>query len=217
MRIGLDLDGTLIDSYRFVDEHGRRFLKEKGIQPAVDMLGIGFDEHFLLADYFRSCGMAGPAARQESGRLAKEFWDGAYPSYISAPFIDGMAAAVRSLCAAGPRVYVISSRRGAAEPGDRGEMVRHSIRWQFLLNRVPYHHLVNVENDEKKLEAVRLLQLDAFIEDKPRLIQRLPEFTFCISLERPYNRPIMEKERCAVCRSAAALWPLLQRITRIPA
>lgn len=214
MTVGFDIDGTLTDFYRFVAEHGRGYLRRKGIEPAVDPKGYDLDGYFGLEAHFRLAGIPDGHARQKSGELLKGFWNAAYLAYLREPFIPGPAAAVRGLYRAGHRILIVSSRRGAADRGLRGRFIRGSIRWQFRHNSVPFHELVLAGDDGQKEAAIRRLAPDLFVEDKRHLIKSLSSFTHCVALERPYNSPLEGSRGCTVCGNDADLEALLRGLTK---
>lgn len=148
-------------------------------------------------------------ALAEGRRLMHDFWNKAYLAYLRAPFIQPVVQAVREAADQGHEVHIISSRRGAKDPGIKGAFVRRSIAWQLKHNGVPYHHLTLCEDDDKKLEAVRASGVSLFVEDKAHMAEGIARFAQCIALSRPYNKQLKQDGRLFICQNDQALPDLL--------
>lgn len=217
MKIGFDIDGTLSDFYRFVAAHGPAYLNKRGLPVQVNPDGYDLDEYFSLQDVLLAREHSKDQALAESRRLMHDFWNKAYLAYLRAPFIQPVVQAVREAAAQGHEVHIISSRRGAKEPGIKGVFVRRSIAWQLKHNGVPCHHLTLCEDDDKKLEAVRDSGVSLFVEDKARMAEGIADFALCIALSRPYNRQLKQTDSLFICQSDHTLPTLVAKRLKTPA
>lgn len=216
MNIGFDIDGTLTDFYGFVKNRGPAYLEKHGVAHTINPHGYDLDEYFSLSEALQNGGMDSRPAREESERHLSRFWDRVYLAYLYAPFHAGMPQAIRRLKQEGHRIFIISSRKGATTPTVKGRFIKHSIRWQLRLNKVPYDGLLLLEDDDKKLQAIKDSKIDLFVEDKPHLIATLAHFTRCVAISTPYNSPLEPHDNLMVCEQPGRVYEAITELLKRP-
>ncbi len=166
--IGFDIDGVLTDIAKFQLEEGKKFFK---CEP-IDTNG------FTIKDMF------GCSEEEEYA-----FWKKNLVKYaISSPVRKGMSDVISKLRKDGNKVYIISSRKFAADDNFLGKVMRTIVKENLKANKIEYDKLVFCT--DSKEQAIKDNYISVMIEDNPDNIINLSKLTSVIGINCNYNKSI---------------------------
>lgn len=192
MRIGLDIDGVLINQEKFQLKHGIKFFKKKYIndynnknnkkiklsevqvydlatKTGYDGKPIDFTKHFITID---SNGYGIDDIFLCDSKDEEKFWYRYMLKYaLFAPFRKDASMIVNRLVKEGNIIYPITSRAKANENNIVGKIQRTILVLRLKLNKIPYEKITycSYKNGQEKKDKVAACignDLDIVIEDK---------------------------------------------------
>lgn len=171
MKIGVNVDGVLIDTSSFILKYGQKFLgnNNKFINP----LASKFTEMFCC-----------------SKKESDEFWKKYFHKYCLRANPEKDAADVlKKLKDNGNEIYIVASRSNITDKGFIGDINRSMLKFWLNKNEIPFDGIVycNKHNKDDKYNACKNLGIDIMIEDKVTDALNLREVSKVVILSRPYN------------------------------
>lgn len=188
MRIIIDIDGTITDFESFVFAHATRFVYKKvGLMP-VNLFGYDVDQVFDLANQFVRLGKNRDEAECLSQTIMNQFWNKHYLKYCFAtPLRNGARETINALYDMGHEIVICSSRNRSCEPGWIGKVVRWTTKLQLKMNGLKTTQILLFPDDHAKANAIKLIQPDVVLEDKPELVLKFSKFTHVVCINTSYN------------------------------
>lgn len=175
MRIGIDVDGVLLNTEKFMLKYGSRFFRKE----PVDQYGYTIEEIF---------GVSGIPVTLFGIRWFFPFYCRKYPPY------SGAAKVYDELRRNGDSIYQITARKFAASKSPIGKMSFRFLKKWLRKNRFHYNKLIIC--DEKNVSAEKLghcknHNINVMIEDNPWTAALLAENGIRVLLyDAPYNRHV---------------------------
>ena len=173
VNIGIDVDGVLTD-YEFYLDY---FAKKLDSQACINPCGTEPKKRFDWSD-------------EQVWRFYKKY----FLWYVkNMPIRVNVAATLRGLKQKGHKIYIITARAYADRKTFFGWLMRVCLKHWLKRNEVPYDGLyfVNMENSpEEKVELIKKLNIDCFIEDTPENIEKMKEYCKVICIKAGYNRDL---------------------------
>lgn len=188
-KYGFDIDGTFTYFDKFIYDNAVEYMRKKYQLEVINPKGYDVDEMFEIVDTLISRGYSLEDAQKESHKIMSDFWNKFYLKYaLLTPFRKGVKELIDEIHKNGDEVYIISSRKRTCETGIIGAVMRGSVRLQLLLNGVHYDELILCENDDEKLEKIKEKGIDIMYDDKPYIMERLPENVDLKCINNSYNQ-----------------------------
>ncbi len=173
MRVGIDVDGVLIDTREFMLSFGRRFFRREPVDPD----GYTIEEMF---------GVSGVPVLLFGMRWFLPYYCRKYPPYKEA------AGVYRRLKKRGSTIFQITARKFALSRSPLGRYSFNSLKKWLKRNRFCYDRLLLVNEKEaarEKLKCCRRFGIDVMIEDNPETALTLARNGIWVLLfDAPYNR-----------------------------
>lgn len=186
---GIDIDGTLTNFEKFIYDNGVDYMRKKYQIELTYPYGYDVDETFEVADVMVLRGYNQEEAELLAKKIMSDFWNRFYLKYaLLTPFRNGVKELIQEMHKNGDKVYIISSRKRTCETGLIGAIMRGTVRLQLLLNGVHYDELILCENDDEKLKVIEAKEIDVMYDDKPYIMDRLPENIDTICVNSSYNQ-----------------------------
>lgn len=171
MKIGIDIDGCLIDFYTFTYVAGERFCQEHGCGQLTDPAGHTPEEIWGLTE-----------------EEVDQFWEEYQHEYINdMPARSESANVIDALIEQGHEIYIITARRNYGYwfiPSMEADGEILTEQW-LARNGINYDYIVFGEDD--KGARCRELGIDIFVDDSPRNLRTLQGNTNTVVFWAPCN------------------------------
>lgn len=173
VNIGIDVDGVLTD-YEFYLDY---FAKKLDSQVCINPCDAEPSKRFDWSD-------------EQVWRFYKKY----FLWYVkNIPIRVNVATTLRGLKQEGNKIYIITARAYADRKTFFGWLMRVCLKHWLKRNEVPYDGLyfVDMENGpEEKVELIKKLNIDCFIEDTPENIEKMKEYCKVICIKAGYNKDL---------------------------
>lgn len=175
MKFGFDIDDTLIN----LREHAFHLYNKKLKQT----VGLNVFQNISRVEIHEAFGLS-----DEEG---KEMWNSSLEEiyYTSCPIFPGAVKALHALVNAGHEVYYITAR-----PKEHGERTKAWIKQQgFPVDDKRFFYGMQ---DEEKLDIIKELELDYYVDDKPAVLDTLVNGSTKVYVkDQSYNRHLQDIPR----------------------
>ena len=169
MRIGIDLDGVLVDVEEFLFDTGIKYFYDKNKTRNIKTDEYDIDKYFGVS-------------RED----ADKFWADVIYSYIMLSPRKHASEVISKLRNAGHKIYIITSRRG--EGGITQEEMEKYVKIWLEKNKIFYDELI-FEFDNK-VQACKKNKIDLMIEDSPKNIESISLNIPVICYDARYNQMV---------------------------
>lgn len=174
MRIGIDIDGVIIDLARFMLDYSNKFYYDNGIAAQMN------EEEY---DDVKALGLT-----QEQ---TERFWNTYLEFYATRYPARDFACEVIHKLKQNHEIYIITARNEYGLPKEiRGTMQSMVKKW-LSDNSIEYDKLIFTE--ESKLPYCLENEIDVMIEDSPYNIKDIATEVSVFCFDNPYNRKIEGK------------------------
>lgn len=174
MRIGIDVDGVLIDQEKYQLENGKKYFKN-----VKDIDETGYD----IEDIFHC-----------SHSEREKFWLKYIWKYcISEPISDNAASIISRLKAEGHEIHIITGRAHTTETGITGKLFRKMLEKWLEKNNVVYDSITYCSEKESandKVEACQKLGIEVMLDDKKENINALKDSMPVICFDAMHNQDV---------------------------
>ncbi|MFD1851721.1 5' nucleotidase, NT5C type [Oceanobacillus bengalensis] len=175
MRFGFDIDDTLINLREHAFHiYNHKLHKNIGLDIFMQIGRVEIHEPFGLSD--------------EEG---KEMWNNSLEEiyYTNCPAFPHAIETLQMLDKAGHSIFYITAR-----PKEHGERTKEWMKQKgFPVNDARFFYGMK---DEEKIDIIKDLHLDYYVDDKPTILKTLTKEPIHLLLkDQPYNRDIDDYER----------------------
>lgn len=172
MKIGIDIDGVLIDIENYLLTHGSKFFWDNYKKPVVNPFTYNIYEMFGLGE-----------------DAERAFWDKHYYKYIMEAPRAYASEVISKLSEAGHKIYIITARsaNGLKNGIAEDEMQKLVSVW-LEKNNITYDKLLFVTGD--KTETCMSNKIDVMIEDSPSQIDNISKSIKVICFDARYNQKV---------------------------
>jgi len=172
MRIGVDMDGVLLDIEKYLFEEGSKYFWETKKHTVVDASKYAIYEMF------------GVSKEEERG-----FWNKHYCKYIMSEPRKCASEVLNMLSSKGHKIYIITARslRDLGVGLSKEDMQKMVYMWLDKFN-IPYDKICFVEGD--KLDACIANKVDVMIEDCPTQIESISKKLKVLCFDAKYNEDV---------------------------
>ena len=176
MKIGIDIDGVLIDLERYVIDYGTKMCVEKQWK-----INLKLDEYFEKERFFWT-------DEQE-----EEFWNTYLEDYVlKTNPREFSKEVIEKLRKENNKIYIITARNEEGLPLESyGRMQEFTKKW-LLDNGIEYDELI-FASDAEKLEQCIKNDIDIMIEDYPNNILNISNKIKVIKYDCQYNKDVKGK------------------------
>lgn len=176
MKIGIDIDGVLIDLERYVIDYGTKMCVEKQWK-----INLKLDEYFEKERFFWT-------DEQE-----EEFWNTYLEDYVlKTNPREFSKEVIEKLRKENNKIYIITARNEEGLPPESyGRMQEFTKKW-LLDNGIEYDELI-FASDAEKLEQCIKNDIDIMIEDYPNNILNISNKIKVIKYDCQYNKDLKGK------------------------
>ncbi|WP_339230269.1 hypothetical protein NSQ77_08305 [Oceanobacillus sp. FSL K6-2867] len=175
MKFGFDIDDTLIN----LREHAFHLYNKKLNQD----VGLDVFQNISRVEIHEAFGL--------SDNEGKEMWNSSLEEiyYTACPIFPGAAEALHALTLAGHEVYYITAR-----PKEHGERTKTWMKQQgFPVEDRKFFYGMQ---DEDKLDIIKQLELDYYVDDKPAVLDTLANSSTKVYVrDQSYNRHLQHIPR----------------------
>ena len=170
MKIGIDIDGVLIDIEKYLFTHGSKFFWDNYKKTIVNPFTYNIYDMFGLDE-----------------DAERAFWDKHYYKYImEAPRVYA-GEVISKLSDAGHKIYIITARSAnGLKNGIAEEEMQKLVSVWLEKNNIPYDKLLFVQGD--KTETCVANKIDVMIEDSPSQIENISKALNVICFDARYNQ-----------------------------
>ena len=169
MRIGIDIDGCITDTARFVSDYGIKFCYENNIEYTIKE-----DEY----DEAKALGV--------SDEIAEKFWNKYLPYYATKYRTRDFASEVIKKIKEKHEIYIITARNEDGLPQETyGHMQEMVLKW-LKENNIVYDKIIFTKGS--KLPYCLENNIDIMIEDSPKNIQEISSKIPVLCFDNPYNK-----------------------------
>lgn len=174
MRIGIDMDGCLIDIAKFIADYGIKFCYENKI-----------DYHIKEEEYDEA------KALGISGGNAEKFWN-TYLEYYATqyPARDFASEVIRKL-RENHEVYIVTARNEEGLPPEAYGKMQAMVKKWLEDNKIEYDGIVFTQGS--KLPYCLENKIDIMVEDSPRNIADIATKIPVLCFNNPYNKEVAGK------------------------
>lgn len=171
MNIGIDVDGTLIDTATYLFEKGEAYFHRRpGDRETMDVKKM-----FSLT-------------QKERNRFGARYL---LPYCIKSPIIENAAEIIKQLKDEGNRILIITSRAFTSRQGLMGLLSRRLLKRWLKKMAVPYDAISFCDNNSASKEAhCRMLDVDVMIDDNPDNLLAISQSRPVIAFPMPWNKDI---------------------------
>ena len=176
MRIGIDIDGVLLNMGQFIFDYGSKYCYDHNIDFSIKE--SEYDESKVLGI---------------SSAEAEKFWNEYLVKYVTEYSPRECAKQVIDILKENNEIYIITARNEyGLPPKEYGHMQELTNKW-LNANNINYDKLLFTSED--KLSVCQENNIDVMIEDSPRNIKKLTKdddiHIFCY--DNPYNKEVKGK------------------------
>lgn len=174
MRIGIDIDGVVIDTAKFVADYGTKFCYENGIEYKIKDDEYGEDKALGI-----------------SPKDAEKFWNKYLPYYAMEYKPREFAVEVISKLKESNEIYIITARN---EEGFTEEYYGHMqeiVKEWLKKNEINYDKLIFTKGS--KLPYCLENNIDVMIEDSPKNVTDISSKVKVLCFDNSYNKNIEGK------------------------
>lgn len=183
MRIGIDIDGVLIDVEQYAIDYISKYCVENNIAYEIKDSNYNFYKTFNITE-------------QEED----DFWNANIESYgtnqKSRPFASEV---INKLKSKGYEIYIITARWLSNREDEVGKRMRDIVKKWLNENDIYYDKLIfSKDSKERKIREIIDNKIDIMIEDSPNNIMELSSLIPVICYDCNYNKNIKGKNitRC---------------------
>lgn len=196
MRVVFDIDDTIIEETKFLQNHGADFLKKKFDKKfnIVNPNGKNLSETFGLIEYFQNQNYSADSIEKETSKLNQEFWNKNFVKYSLTKSSPEAKRTNKNLIKEGADITFVSTR-GKKSFGEedwlkkiiRTKIVPFLTKNQLRRSGLKYKQLLLVENDNQKIDFIKRFRPDYFFDDKAEVVNAVSDVTQAYCIRRPHN------------------------------
>lgn len=174
MRIGIDIDGVLVDIVRFIADYGSKFCYENGIKYTVK--SDEYDEAKALGITYEQ---------------TEKFWNTYLTFYATKYPAREFANTVIKKLRENHEVYIITARNEEGLPKETYGKMQEMVRKWLEDNEIEYDKLIFTE--ENKLDTCLANKIDIMIDDAPHNVKQVSTKIEVFCFDNPYNAKLEGK------------------------
>lgn len=182
MRIGLDVDGVLVDTRSFQLREGKRYFSKYGLEAKNPDL-------FEVQDVFES------TKEQNEKFWIKNIWK----YCLKEPMTKDAAQVIHKLRECGHEVIIITSRVHTTEKGVMGVTFRWMLKHWFKKNHLEYDDIAfckDTKSSTDKLRVCRERNIDIMIDDAPENLYAIRGYCKVICYLTAWNKDCHDLDDC---------------------
>ena len=175
MRIGIDIDGVMIDTERFVTEYGTKYCMENNLTYRIKL------------DKYDSAKALGISKENE-----EKFWNNYLKKYVTESKPRAFTKEIIDMLKSkGYEIYIITARNewGFLKE-DYGKMQEYTEKW-LKDNDISYDKVIFTEGS--KVPYVIGNYIDVMIEDEPKNVKEIAKKIPVICYNNKYNEAVIGK------------------------
>lgn len=169
MRIGIDIDGVLVDIERFIVDYGIQFCYENNI-----------DYHIVVGEYDESKSLG--LTKQQT----ELFWNQYLPYYCTSYYIRNHAKEVIDLLKKEHEIYIITARNEDGLPKEEYGQMQSLVEMYLENNQIEYNQLIFTKGS--KLPYCMENKIDVMVEDSPFNVPDIATEIPVLCFDNSYNR-----------------------------
>lgn len=174
MKIGIDIDGVLIDYTRFMYDYGSKFCVEKHLPLTIKPNGM--DEAIFGWDE----------------QVTEEFWNTYLKEYVTNCPARNFASEVIQKLKEKHEIYIVTARNEEGLPPENyGKMREFTKQWLEAQN-IPYDAILYTKRGNKLKDCIEN-GVQLIVEDEPANIEELKENLTVFCYDCPYNQQVEGK------------------------
>ncbi len=167
MRIGVDIDGVLVDDDQFILDCTTKFVVENNLSNYIEPKSYEYNKFnwdIDILDEYRDKYFFEHVKNNTARRFASEV--------------------INKLMSEGHEIYIITSRYLSTDTTDKGKMMRECTKKWLSDNNIKYTDLFFSSD---KIVQIKELGLDIMIEDSPETIPIFSEIVKILCFDCRYN------------------------------
>ena len=174
MRIGLDIDGVLVDTQTFQLREGKKFFEKYGMEAK-------HPDMFEVQDVFEC-----------TKELREKFWNKNIWKYcLKEPMTKDASKVINKLRQNGHEVIIITSRVHTTETGITGVVFRLMLKHWVKKNRLKYDDIVFCKEKESGADKLRVCKeknIDVMIDDSSENLYAIQDTCKVICYSAAWNK-----------------------------
>lgn len=171
MKIGIDIDGVLVDIAKFIADYGSKFCYENAIKYSVK------DDEY---DEAKALGI--------TEEQSEKFWNTYLEFYATKyPARDFVCEVIKKL-KENNEIYIITARNGEGLPSELYGTMQNMVKQWLADNNIEYDKLIFTTGS--KLPYCLENEVDIMIEDSPTNIMDISTKVPVLCFDNPYNKKI---------------------------
>lgn len=174
MRIGIDIDGCIVDLVRFVMDYGIKFCYENKLN--YSLKEEKYDEAKALGISYAE---------------AEKFWNKYLPYYATKYKARDFASEVIRKLKENDEVYIITARNEFGLPPEYDGHMQEMVRTWLRDNDIVYNQLIFTKSS--KLPYCIENKIDIMVEDSPKEIKEISTKIPVLCFDNSYNKNIVGK------------------------
>lgn len=171
MRIGIDIDGVLVDLVRFVADYGSKFCYENNIPYTVKK------------DEYNEAEALGITNEQ-----VEKFWNTYLTFYAKNYPARDFASEVITKLRKKHEVYIITARNEEGLPKETYGTMQNMVKKWLIDNKIEYDKLIFT--GENKLATCIENHIDMMIDDAPHNVKEISTKIPVLCFDNPYNESL---------------------------
>ena len=171
MKIGIDIDGVLVDIARFIADYGSKFCNDNNIKYSVKP-----DEY----DEAKAMGIT----RQQANTFWNEYLGFYATKYPARDFVSEVVKKLKQ----DHEIYVITARNEEGLPPETYGTMQSMVKQWLKDNDIEYDKLIFTVGS--KLPYCLENEVDIMIEDSPENIKDISRKIPVLCFDNPYNKEI---------------------------
>lgn len=173
MRIGIDIDGVLVNIEQFVIDYLIKYCVENNIE-----YNIG------ESDY--DCYKVFNITKEQEMDFWKEYLEYYAVNENARPFASEI---IKKLKEDGNEIYIITARWFTNRDDNLGNKMREIVKDWLYKNKIIYDKLIFAKaSQERKTQEIIEHKIDLMIEDNPNNINELSKIAYVICYNAEYNK-----------------------------
>lgn len=171
MKIGIDIDGVLVDIARFTVDYGTKFRYDNYIY--TDVKDDEYDERKALG---------------LSSQQAEKFWNTYLELYATKYPARNFASEVIKKLKQNHEIYIITARNEDGLPPEIYGQMQNMVKQWLIDNEIEYNKLIFTKGS--KLPYCLENEIDVMIEDSPYNVEDISSKVPVLCFDNPYNRKV---------------------------
>lgn len=174
MKIGIDIDGVLVDIVRYIVDYGMKFCYENNLPYKIK------DDEY---DETKALGI--------TEEQTEKFWNQYLGFYATKYQARDFASEVIKILKQENKIYIITARNEEGLPPETYGTMQKMVKQWLIDNQIEYDKLIFTEGS--KLPYCLENKIDVMVEDSPRNVKDIASQVPVLCFDNPYNRKIEGK------------------------